>query len=244
MFVAVVPALVWLSGFIKPIFMHRTVLPSVIGVALCVGAFTLLRHRVLAGILLAAFFLPTLFNLFDYHTVFDKPNWRGVATFMKAHRGDRTATVVCTPDNYWPLQFYGNGGLGDVFALEPREFFGNRELRNAFASDPRARDLVFELDGATLRAIWTNKLKIPASASPQDRQRLYAAQRPDIEDVPSLFKAFDEIWVVDGNCCGRRAQQAVARFRARLEAAGFAQAAHREFFENSATRYTRKPAAK
>ena len=34
LFVGAVPALVWLTGVFKPIFMHRTVLPSVIGVTI------------------------------------------------------------------------------------------------------------------------------------------------------------------------------------------------------------------
>ncbi|MCG8544393.1 MAG: glycosyltransferase family 39 protein [Alphaproteobacteria bacterium] len=227
LFVAVVPALVWLSGFIKPIFMHRTVLPSVIGVALSIGALTLVRQRAVAGLLLAAFFLPALLNLHDYFTTFEKQDWRAAAAFTKTHRGDRTATVVCTSDNYWPLQFYGDRQLGAVFAL-----------------DPRAGDLLFELDGPTLRAIKAKKIQVPALASPLDQQRRHAARWPDIKDWASLFNAFDEIWVIDGHCFGRRAQQAVARLRARLEGAGFTRAAHREFFENSATRYTRKPAAR
>ena len=226
LFVAVVPVLVWLTGFLKPILMHRTVLPTVIGVTLSIGAFTLLRSRIAASLLLAAFFVPALVNLYGYYASAEKPDWRAVANFIKAHSGDRPTIILCSDNTYWSLDFYRDGPPGPVFAI---------------VAD--ADDSLYELNSARLRDIKSKKIVVPTPLNTEARQKIHAAQWPDIKSSASLTGNFDEIWLIDGHCFTRGRKQAMDRLRNRLEAAGFVQGARSNFFENGATRYTRKGAA-
>lgn len=210
--VLAVPMLVWLTGFIRPIFMDRTILPSVLGVALCIGALTMVPRRAIAIVLLTAYFAVASLSVSAYHFAFKKQDWRGAMSFIGAESVGRSAIVVCLTSAYWPVRYYSERVPETVFSLIPQ-----------------SGGLLFRLNEEKLRDSLSNSTPGSMPISLLEPDRVQDSPWLDAVGQSDIMESYDRIWTIESHCSGHQRDAALDTFRARLHAAGFRPATQRIF---------------
>ena len=106
----VAPLCVWLTGFVKPVFMTRTIIFATFGSALGIGiAAALLRRRSVALTLVAVIVLVNCISLYVYYKNDKKQDWRAMASYMaESNQGD--PVIFCADYMYMPFMYYHHAG--------------------------------------------------------------------------------------------------------------------------------------
>lgn len=210
--VFVVPVLIWLTGFFRPILMDRTILPSLLGIVLCVGALAMAPRRPAAIALLAGYFAVASLNVAAYHRDFRKQDWRGAAAFMDAEKSANAAVVLCLAGAYWSLRYYTKDVPGAIFSVIPK-----------------SPGMLFRFDEAKLRGALTRSMSGGAPVSLLEASDMQDSPWLETMDQNAALRSFGEVWVVESHCAYHGRDTALAVFHDRLRSAGFAATAGQHF---------------
>jgi len=127
------PLTLWLTGFIKPVYMPRTIMPShllaMTGLALAVSALGARRWRITAGLALA---LVLATAAWAWRVGYQKEAWHDLATELQRRGRPDDIALVCENQLYRPLWFY----LGDDM---PRLLYLDRRKRRLWIWRPDLR---------------------------------------------------------------------------------------------------------
>lgn len=106
----VAPLCVWVTGFVKPVFMTRTIIFAAFGSALGIGiAAALLRRRSVALTFVAVMVLINCVSLYVYYKNDKKQDWRAMARYMtESSQGD--PVIFCADYMYMPFMYYYHAG--------------------------------------------------------------------------------------------------------------------------------------
>ena len=115
------PLLIWLAGFIKPMYMLRTIMPGhVLALAGMVLLITTLRGRWL-GIAASVVVVWSLTTLsYRQLTTFHKEDWRGLSRQLLSQSKPTDVVLVCEPYLYYPLWFYLGKSLPHTYAIKAK----------------------------------------------------------------------------------------------------------------------------
>jgi predicted membrane-bound mannosyltransferase len=199
-----VPFLVWLTGFVRPILMDRTILPSLLGFVLFIGALAMVPRRRMTNALLVAYFAVASLSVAAYHGYFQKQDWRGVAALLANENADNAAAVVCLSAAYWPLRYYAEAPLDAVFSLVP----GTPAKASRISEDK-------------LREALKKSASEGTSVNMLERSHSYAPPWLETVDQDAMLQSFDKIWVIESHCFSHNRDVALDAFRRRLKVAGF-----------------------
>ena len=210
------PLLVWTIGFVKPIFLDRTILPALLGWAILIGAFiAVIRPRPLRIALIVGIVgLNTATALHDLRTS-KHADLRTMAAFLDAQVGDNDAVMFCAPWAYFHVAAYTELD-GPLFV-----WWSNRSLLTP-ANAPQLKTYFSRASGA--RAAMTDVALI-ASLNPA---------KPDIGTPPTISDGFDRVWYVK-SLCG----SPPPALETILTEADLSQVAVHPFWQTGITEYTR-----
>ncbi len=182
-----VPALVWLVGLAKPIFLPRTILAGLLGSALAFGlAAAALRSRLLALALAAALALPALRSTTNFLALEAKADWRAAAGLLEARAAPGDLLLFCRAFAYLPYGYYAAGRTAPQAAAWDGETESLLRLRPeaipAYVAAPQGtKSAVLEPWSGALRevagrggAVWLVAAHCP-EPPPDLRRRLEAA---------------------------------------------------------------------
>jgi len=131
-FLLLPPLLIWLVGFIKPIYLVRTItpvhLPALIGFILTANMFRTSFGR---GLLLSGISLILMTSAAGYFMFYAKEDWRGLSNKLKSKIQHRDAVIICEKYLYWPMWFYLNEKMPPVLYLNLAK--GKLWLKNSAA---------------------------------------------------------------------------------------------------------------
>jgi len=102
-----VPCLIWLTGFVKPVFMTRTIIFSGIGSALAIGiTVVFLRNRYIALTIISAILLINFISAFNYYQNHKKEEWRSATKYLENVISKDDAVLLCANYMYFPFRYY------------------------------------------------------------------------------------------------------------------------------------------
>ncbi len=113
------PLLIWLAGFIMPMYMLRTIMPGhVLALAGIVLLITTLRGRWLgvAASLLVVCSLTT--SSYRQLTTPNKEDWRSLSQQLLSQSNPTDVVLLCEPYLYYPLWFYQGNGLLPTYVIK------------------------------------------------------------------------------------------------------------------------------
>lgn len=121
------PILMWLFGFIKPMYMPRTIMPSHINALLGLVFFLIIGLRKQWQLFLVFLLISSLisYSTFQYFTNYSKEDWRGLANQIRANEKTYKMIFFQKVTNYKPAFFYLNK------EMPPSYFF----TKNTYGSD-------------------------------------------------------------------------------------------------------------
>ncbi|MEM9121759.1 MAG: glycosyltransferase family 39 protein, partial [Pseudomonadota bacterium] len=183
---ALAPLLLWLIGFVKPVYMLRTVLPSMIGGALALGiAAAFIRHRAALIGLSGVIFIASLMSFGDFKATQKKQDWDKVTAFLEANTGVNDAVLICANTVYLPFHYYAAPAPYTVFTFN---IFHNFIVETEFD-----------------RALAQSQLPIKYRFNqPTEEARRMIDPVGRFPNVASIGAAFDTVWVVRSQCGDKR----------------------------------------
>lgn len=162
---ALAPLCIWLSGYIKPVFMTRTILFT--GVASCLGigilAAELGRRRIALSIVTVILLLNCV-SVFLYHKNHKKQDWRGLTEHIETASIKGDAVILCADYMYMPYRYYhvgepssAYGWYGAKAELRPLALSGTMTYFEA--SEPATLGDI----GSRAQSLWVVKSHCPDS---------------------------------------------------------------------------------
>ena len=108
--------LTWMFGYIKPVFMFRTILWGTLFTSVLIGIFIAHQRRSVAIVALILMVLLGINNVLTYFKLntAENENWKGVAELIKKHSTPDDVFVICASYTAYPFAYY----VDDVLILD------------------------------------------------------------------------------------------------------------------------------
>jgi len=115
------PLLIWVSGYVRPVYMLRTITPSHVlamtGLALALDALPRRRWRIMAAsVLVAVLAASSWFYFADYK----KEAWRGLTRQLQSRMAPGDMVLICEKYLQTPLWFYLNDDMPPLLHVNAR----------------------------------------------------------------------------------------------------------------------------
>jgi 4-amino-4-deoxy-L-arabinose transferase-like glycosyltransferase len=104
--VIVGPVAVWLTGFVQPIFMLRTIIWVLIGGSVAIGIAAATSHRLLGGAAVVALVALGLISTAAYYERAERQAWRDASGFVARSAAEGDAVVICAAFSQAPFLYY------------------------------------------------------------------------------------------------------------------------------------------
>jgi 4-amino-4-deoxy-L-arabinose transferase-like glycosyltransferase len=162
---ALAPLCIWLSGYIKPVFMTRTILFT--ATASCLGLGILaaeLRPRRVALSIISLILLLNCVSVFLYHKNHKKQDWRGLAEYIETMSNKGDAVIFCAIYMYLPYGYYHAGDVSNAYGWYGAEHAFMRMALSGTMTYIQASEPVALGDfSGRARSLWVVKAHCPDS---------------------------------------------------------------------------------
>lgn len=191
-----VPGVIWAVGFVKPVFMLRTVLGCLIGSSLGLGlAVAFAPMRVVAFLIIAFVLAGNVRSTSNYYEIHAKEEWDNVARVVSSGTKEGELVVLCEFYTYWPFSYY------------QEKYNSNLSIAGWFSKE----NLLFEINDNFIQNYFGDSVLYKSTLTKEDFTHHYSVNV--ITDLGGLYR---RIWLLNSNC-----KDTSKELRARIREAGF-----------------------
>jgi hypothetical protein len=189
-----VPGVIWAVGFIKPVFMLRTVLGGLIGSSLGLGlAVAFAPKRVVAFLIIAFALTGNVRSTINYYEIRAKEEWNNVARLVSSGTKEGDLVVLCEFFTYWPFSYYQEKSDSDL----------------SIAGWSSKKNLLFEINDNFMQKFLSDSFQ--TSLAKEDFTSHYS-----VNVITDLGGSYQRIWLLQSHC-----KDTSKELRARIREAGF-----------------------
>jgi len=186
----------WAVGFIKPVFMLRTVLVSLIGSSLGLGlAVAFAPARLVAYFILTFAIVGNVTSAINYFENRAKENWTDVARSVSSGAKKGDLVILCEYYTYFPFNYY----------------FENSDTDPSIAGWRSKENFLFEFNSSFMEKYLGDSMVYRRSLTEEDFADRYGVNV--IADFGGLYR---RIWVIKSHC-----RDYLKELSARIRKAGF-----------------------